>query len=140
MHSSKYNDLIKSLRGSSWLVLLTLADVTKRPLSGFQIIKISKFLSNTNTKVNVTCITAGFMTSVPNSLFLRHNSFWPEVTANGMLAVHLLRTKHLSCSYRHTFTDRTVYEYVCLFAFNIPTSDSFKQTKQSKRNISFSRS
>ena len=60
MHSSKYNDLIKSLPGSSWLVLLTLAVVTKRSLPGFQNIKISKFLSNANTKVNVTYMTSVF--------------------------------------------------------------------------------
>jgi len=37
--------------------MLTLAVVTKRSLPGFQSIKISKFLSKANTKVNVTCIT-----------------------------------------------------------------------------------
>jgi hypothetical protein len=74
----------------------------------------------------------GFMTSVPNSLFLGQNSFWPDVTAKDMLAVHLLETKLLSCSYRHAFTDRTIYEHVCLFVCNIPTSDSSKQ----KSNVS----
>ena len=49
MHSYKYTDLIKSLPGSSWLVLLTLAVLTERSLPGFTSIKISKFLSNTNT-------------------------------------------------------------------------------------------
>ena len=70
MDSSKYNDLIKSLPGSSWLVLLTVAVVTKRSLPGFQSIKISKFLSNANTKV--TCITSDvWLTVHRNSVCIR---------------------------------------------------------------------
>jgi hypothetical protein len=80
------------------------------------------------------------MTSVPNSLFLGQNSFWSDVTAKGMLAIHLSRTKLSSCSPRHVFTDRTIYERARMFVFNIATSDSSKQTKQLTRNISFSRS
>jgi len=77
---------------------------------------------------------------VPNSLFLEQNSFWSNVTAKGMLAIHLSRTKLLSCSSRHASIDRTIYEHVCMFVFNFRTSDSSKQTNQRKWNISFSRS
>jgi hypothetical protein len=66
MHSSKYNDLIRSLPGSSWLVLLTLAVVPKRSLPRLQSINISKFLSNANTKVNVTCITIFWPVQISN--------------------------------------------------------------------------
>jgi len=39
----KYNDLIKSLPGSSWLVLLTLAVVTGRSLPGIKVLKCQSF-------------------------------------------------------------------------------------------------
>ena len=39
------------------MVLLTLVVVTERSLPGFTSIKISKFLPNTNTYVNLICIT-----------------------------------------------------------------------------------
>jgi len=58
MDPTTYNDLIKSLPGSSQLVLLTLAAVTEQSLPGFTSIKISKFLSNTNAYVNLICNTS----------------------------------------------------------------------------------
>jgi hypothetical protein len=82
--------------------------------------------NNSRSKYNYTvtsklfCRKAGFMTSVPNFLITGQNSRVSEVTANGML------TLHLSCSYRHVFTDRNIYEHACIFVFNIPTSDLSK--------------
>ena len=43
MDSSKYNDLIKSLPGSSWLVLLTVAVVIERFLPEFKVLRIQYF-------------------------------------------------------------------------------------------------
>jgi hypothetical protein len=55
MHSLKYNALVWSLPGSSWVELLTIAVVTLQSLPAFHSIKISKFPSN--SKANITCIT-----------------------------------------------------------------------------------
>ena len=83
MHSLKYNALVRSLPGSSWVELLTIAVATLQSLPAFDSIKISKFPSN--SKANITCITLSYLSGCyidPPHVPLSHVRFWNQVLSS----------------------------------------------------------
>ena len=84
---------MKSLPGSSWLVLLTLAVVNERCLLGFKSNKISKLLSNTNTYVNLICITL-----IPSLVqYITNNATYVfPCTLSNVISVHC-DVRYLNC-------------------------------------------